>query len=41
MNKRSKKTFGELYQKTLNREALIINAGYNLVVMWESDFKKK
>jgi len=39
INKRSKKTFGELYQKTLDREELIRNAGYNLVVMWESDFK--
>jgi len=39
INKRSKKTFGELYQKTLERENLIRNAGYNLIVMWEDDFR--
>ncbi len=27
-------TMGELYEKTLNREAEIRNAGYNLVVKW-------
>lgn len=32
------KTFGELYQATLNREKLIKDAGYNLVSIWESDF---
>jgi len=35
----SKKTFGELYQKTLEREQQIRNFGYNLVVMWEHDWK--
>ena len=34
MNKMIKKTFGELYQKTLKREKLIKSAGYNLVVKW-------
>ncbi len=29
---------GELYQKTINRENKIKELGYNLVVMWESDF---
>lgn len=28
----------ELYSSTLEREAYIITQGYNLVVMWESDF---
>lgn len=31
-------TAGELYQKTIEREQQIRDAGYNLVVMWESDF---
>ena len=34
------KTFGELYQKTLEREQLIRDMGFNLVVMWESDWNK-
>lgn len=32
------KTFKELYTKTINREKLIKNAGYNLVTMWEKDW---
>ncbi|MGI0076181.1 MAG: DUF7487 domain-containing protein [Nitrosopumilaceae archaeon] len=31
-------TAGELYQKTLKRENKIKSMGYNLVVMWESNF---
>ena len=34
------KNYGELYQKTLKREQLIKDLGYNLVVMWEHDWKK-
>lgn len=33
------KTFGQLHQSTLTREALIKQAGYNLVSIWESDWK--
>lgn len=33
------KTFGLLYQDTLIREEQIKNAGYNLVSIWESDFR--
>ncbi len=33
-------TFGELYEKTIKKEKLIKSLGYNLVVMWESDFNK-
>ena len=33
-----KKTFGELYQKTLQREQLIKDLGYNLIVIWEYDW---
>ncbi|AMN83707.1 hypothetical protein D5b_00282 [Faustovirus] len=32
------KTFGELYQKTLTKEAKIRELGYTLVVIWESDY---
>ncbi len=32
------KTFGELYQKTLDKEILIKSMGYNLVTIWESDW---
>ena len=34
------KNYGELYQKTLEREQQIHDLGYNLVVMWELDWKK-
>jgi len=33
------KTFGELYLDTLNREIKIKEAGYNLVSIWESDYR--
>jgi hypothetical protein len=32
------KKYGDLYQKTLEREQLIRDLGYNLVVMWEYDW---
>lgn len=38
INPCNKKTFGELYKKTLEREDLIKKAGYNLVTIWESDW---
>ena len=31
---------GELYQKTMDREVMIKQAGYNIVSIWESDWKK-
>lgn len=34
-------TAGELYQKTIDREQKIRDLGYNLVVMWESDYRKQ
>ena len=40
VNKKNSKTFGELYQNTLKKEQLIKDLGYNLVVMWESDWIK-
>lgn len=35
------KTARELYNKTLWREKQIVDAGYNLVVIWESQYNKK
>jgi len=37
-NPYNNKTAKQLYKETLEREALIRSLGYNLVVMWESDF---
>ena len=34
----SGKTYGELYEKTLKKEEMIRELGYNLVVIWEHDF---
>jgi len=39
LNARNKKTFGELYQKTIDREKLIKEAGYVLITIWENDWK--
>src|ERR1700722_1068457 len=39
LNKINKKTYGELYKNTMDREKLIKNAGYNIVSVWEKDFK--
>jgi hypothetical protein len=33
-------TFGELYKNTIEREANIRAAGYNLVSIWENDWKQ-
>jgi hypothetical protein len=33
-------TYGELYQKTLEKEKKIKELGFNLVVMWEADWKR-
>ena len=38
INKNNKKTFGELYHKTLKRERLIKSMGYNLIIIWENDY---
>jgi hypothetical protein len=32
------KTYGELYQRTIDREKLVRDLGYNLVTIWEQDF---
>jgi hypothetical protein len=41
INSTNGKTFGELYQKTIERDQQIRNAGYNLITMWEYDFNRK
>ena len=33
------KTMGELYQNTIFREQQLVALGYNIVIMWESEFK--
>jgi hypothetical protein len=33
------KTFGELYTNTINRENMLKAAGYNLITIWESDWR--
>jgi hypothetical protein len=40
INPVSKKTFGELYQNTLNKEQQIRDLGFNLITIWESDWIK-
>lgn len=35
-----KKTFGELYKKTLKKEEELIKRGYNVISIWENDFNK-
>lgn len=40
INKDRNKTFGELYQHTINREDELKVLGYNIVSIWESDFKQ-
>lgn len=33
-----KKTFGELYANTIERENLLKQAGFNIISIWEADF---
>lgn len=40
INKKTGKTFGELYQNTLNKEQQIRDLGFNLITIWESDWIK-
>ena len=39
-NKPTKKTFTELYAKTMAREKSLRDAGYTVISIWESDFVK-
>lgn len=38
-NKKLKKSYGELYEKTLKKEKYIQDTGHNLVTMWDTDWK--
>lgn len=40
INQITKCTFGELYQKTLDKELVIRNMGFKLITMWEIDWNK-
>jgi len=35
----TKTTYKELYNNTLNREQIIKDLGYNLIVIWEEKYK--
>lgn len=39
VNELNKISFGELYQRTMDREKYLISKGYNVISMWESNFK--
>lgn len=39
MNEISKKTFGELYNNTIKKEQFLKENGYNVISVWESDWK--
>lgn len=36
----NKKSFGELYNSTIDRENILRREGYNLITIWESDYHK-
>ena len=40
INKINKKSFGELYQKTIRKEQELKNLGYVVISVWEDDFRK-
>jgi len=38
INPKTKTTYGELYNKTIEKEKALKDAGYNIISIWESDF---
>ena len=40
INSVNKLTFGQLYQKTIDRERVLESLGYKIVSIWESEYKK-
>lgn len=38
INKNSKLTYNELYIRTINREKELLQLGYKIISIWESDF---
>jgi hypothetical protein len=41
INPLTNSTFGYLYQKTLSKEKSLLKRGYNVVSIWESEYKKQ
>ena len=41
INTANHKTYGQLYQEMLEKEQLLKEAGYTIVSIWESDFRKE
>jgi len=41
INNSVKKTFGELYNNTIKREAELKSFGYKIISIWENDFKNQ
>ena len=39
INPRTGLTYGELYENTILKNKLIINKGYNIIEVWENDWK--
>lgn len=39
-NKITKKTYGEMFDSTMNKEKLLKEAGYNIISIWENDWNK-
>jgi hypothetical protein len=39
INRNNKKTYGYLYDKTINKENIIKSAGYKLITIWEHDWR--
>jgi hypothetical protein len=40
INRHNKTTFGQLYKDTIEREQALTKSGYNVVAIWEDEFKK-
>ena len=38
VNKLTKKTYGELYRKTIEKLDFLKNNGYTVIYIWENDF---
>lgn len=41
INPSCKKSFGELYRKTIDKERTLLNKGYNIISIWESEYINK
>lgn len=41
LNTTTKRNFGELYEETIRREKILKELGYNLVIIWECQFRRQ